>query len=34
MIVVNDCFFYGEPDYKALKEKKGGKWIVQVASDG
>lgn len=33
MIVLNDYFFYGEPDYKALKENKG-KWVLQVASDG
>lgn len=33
MIVLNDYFFYGEPNYKALKEK-GGPWVLQVASDG
>lgn len=34
MIVLNDYFIYGEPNYKALKENKGGPWVLQVASDG
>lgn len=34
MVVANDYFGYGEPDYSALKGGNKGKWAVQVQGDG
>ena len=33
MVVANDYFGHGEPNYSALKGNKG-KWTVQVQGDG
>lgn len=33
ILVANEYFGYGEPDYSALKSNKG-KWVVEVQSDG
>ena len=33
-IVVNDYFGFEAPNYDVLKENRGGKWALQVTSDG